>query len=926
MKKVSSKILAILLSFAVVLSMMPGMAFADVEGSITAKVRFTSQAEGAFLHAPQYDVEVSSNEAETYGYSDSVDGVSALDVLVKAHEITFGEAYTTDTADFLAVSSTGYVTKLFGEETSSNGFLLNSGYPNDGTESSNGTTVTTTKVVDGNSLDFYIYQDTASWSDSYSFVETDKSAGEAGNTVDVTVKGTSVMAGYLYKTPAEFKAAATAVSNAGLAWVNISTGEVTRIENVVTDSEGKATVTLPDTAGTYYLTAVSTDSSKIIMNPIQIEVKENYTKNIAKKYSSNGVIGTSNEPWLVADLMKYDSITGSTSMTAQQKQDYLDWVYSKVKANDTNPVSAGDLSKYILSIVSMGYSPANIIVKDKNNITAKTINLYDYLKKYINTESTISEYTLPYVILAMDTYQGSDKDAYINILLEQAIAAKDRWMNTSWGPDALSPMLLALSGHTDYEGISGIIDSSVDTLKTYFSNRDSNNAFTLGLALAAFSSVNENPEKVFYNNGNDLISALIANINNSNNGFLSDTPSVQTSNEMATEQGFRGLVANAGRAKNNSACRVYDFSYITTRYIATVHDTDLEVSTNPVPGTDDSISVWFTLYGDSEHDSSVVHTYKAGNLTTIWVQKTKINVPKNATAKDVIEKALIQYGITFSNTTGAYINPINGFDGGLTNGSKSGWMYLYNGLSTLNSINQQNVNEGDSIIVYFTDDYSRDLEANEDASSIVQSNAKYVNPHAPATNPEPSEPTISITDKDGKDASSMGKVEYDASSNCVDISPSSGYKVSDVKVNGVSKGAVTRLEGIKATDRIEVVFEAASAESETPAVSDQTAKIIAGVQAIKPKVTNTRLKSGIKVYWKKNSSYKVSYYQVYRKTGKNGTYKLIYTTKLPTTLKITNVKNLKKGKTYYYRVRGVRVIDGKKYYTKWSNYTYRKFR
>ena len=34
---------------------------------------------------------------------------------------------------------------------------------------------------------------------------------------------------------------------------------------------------------------------------------------------------------------------------------------------------------------------------------------------------------------------------------------------------------------------------------------------------------------------------------------------------------------------------------------------------------------------------------------------------------------------------------------------------------------------------------------------------------------------------------------------------------------------------------------------------------------------------------------------------------------------VANSKKLNNGKTYFYKVRGIRTIDGKTYYTKWSN-------
>ena len=88
--------LSLLMSLVMLVSMLPTTAWAadTTETTTPTKVNvdFTAQAAGAFLIAPQFNVEVASNEAENFGYKDNVtDGVSALDVLVKAHEIIYGK-------------------------------------------------------------------------------------------------------------------------------------------------------------------------------------------------------------------------------------------------------------------------------------------------------------------------------------------------------------------------------------------------------------------------------------------------------------------------------------------------------------------------------------------------------------------------------------------------------------------------------------------------------------------------------------------------------------------------------------------------------------------------------------------------------------------------------------------------------------------
>ena len=95
--------------------------------------------------------------------------------------------------------------------------------------------------------------------------------------------------------------------------------------------------------------------------------------------------------------------------------------------------------------------------------------------------------------------------------------------------------------------------------------------------------------------------------------------------------------------------------------------------------------------------------------------------------------------------------------------------------------------------------------------------------------------------------------------------------------------------------------------------------IITDIKSTTLKATSTRGKSYIKVNWKKKGSYKVDYYQICRSTKKNfSSGKVYYKTKTGKVLTYKNTK-LTKGKRYYYKVRGVRVVDGKKRFTKWSN-------
>ena len=175
-----------------------------VKEAKTIHATISMQAENMFIMVPTR-VEVSSDLAERYGYADDVtDGVSALDVLVKYHELTFGEDFTKDSkSDYLVVSN-GTITTVNGEKTSAFSFAVNGEFPCDKNGEYNtqygytGYTISQTPVAEDGTVEFFFYQDTSMYMDYYTwFTDAD---GNRLNTLTVQA-GTDFtlgMDGYMY--------------------------------------------------------------------------------------------------------------------------------------------------------------------------------------------------------------------------------------------------------------------------------------------------------------------------------------------------------------------------------------------------------------------------------------------------------------------------------------------------------------------------------------------------------------------------------------------------------------------------------------------------------------------------------------------------------------------------------------------------------
>ncbi len=264
--------LSLLMSLVMLVSMLPTTAWAADETETTTptkvNVDFTAQAAGAFLIAPQFNVEVASNEAENFGYTDSVEGVSALDVLVKAHEIIFGADEVTAVLEV----SDGGITKIFREKTSNCGFTINGEQPHNnilvddtyapGGKSYTGYNIAQAEVKNNDVLEFYIYQDSYALDNYPLYKQNGKNCSELsakpGGDITLTLDGYCI--GYYGCVPMQtlekFEQINT-IEDAQFAWVaeNKGAAEVTDIPKAISDENGAVTFTAPTAEGTYYLTA-----------------------------------------------------------------------------------------------------------------------------------------------------------------------------------------------------------------------------------------------------------------------------------------------------------------------------------------------------------------------------------------------------------------------------------------------------------------------------------------------------------------------------------------------------------------------------------------------------------------------------------------------------------------------------------------------
>ena len=213
-------------------------------------------------------------------------------------------------------------------------------------------------------------------------------------------------------------------------------------------------------------------------------------------------------------------------------------------------------------------------------------------------------------------------------------------------------------------------------------------------------------------------------------------------------------------------------------------------------------------------------------------------------------------------------------------------------------------------ITYWTCSVCGKLFSDEDAQNEISQDQTVI----PATGGYyPSAPSVQ---KPTVETSEGVTASLNSTGTTASITVADGYELVDVTVNGVSKGAVTTLTGLKTGDKVVITAQKITSADDDAAL----------IEAVK----NTRLvarsmyakapsgKKSIKVYWfnKDGSALNFDGYEVYRSLKKDsgyGTKPIFKTTKA----RYYNTA-IKKGTKYYYKVRAYKMINGEKVYTQYS--------
>ena len=364
----------------------------------------------------------------------------------------------------------------------------------------------------------------------------------------------------------------------------------------------------------------------------------------------------------------------------------------------------------------------------------------DSLKSFDPT-APYAEYTAPYVLMAYDAAGASLDDARRQALLTCIVTALNNTEDLYYSADTVGMLLPALTPYQSDRTIRRVVNNAITWLsQQQGANGSWGNANTDAMVITALAAcgIDAHTDSRFIKSENGVshsaVEALLGCGLYDGSGFgYSDGSNY---NALATEQGFRALVAYARFKEGGKAYNIYTEA---EKAVGTVSAPDIRSTVPPAPVSRSShsgtISVDFRLTGNGRD----------------WLNDT-VSIEKGSTVYDLLVSELTDNGYTYEGNSSyiSYItNPTGTRLGEFSTGSNSGWLYRVDDSVPGVPIGAYRLTEDCAVTVYYTDDWTTDRYAGSKGHShMTDPPAKTDEPAEPADTPDVTVPFFTDVPED----------------------------------------------------------------------------------------------------------------------------------------------------------------------------------
>lgn len=435
---------------------------------------------------------------------------------------------------------------------------------------------------------------------------------------------------------------------------------------------------------------------------------------IARTYT-----GKSDE-WVVFDMAAYAKLSGKSAETSgAAKQNYLNLAINALAQNNA---LASDRAKGELILGALGIDTTKLTPYGGGQA-------YNNAAKLQAMNMNVAYYTAPWILLADEQGNVGLTTAQVQQLvkiLTDNQGANGLCQGAYWGKtyddiDTTGTALAALARFAKATADPYSVKDKANTFitkalaglkKAQGENGSFGNINTDAMVIAGLAAIGENPSS-FKKNNSSLADALTLYVNEGQNGFSSvyaNGTAGEKAQALATEQGFRALVVLEKLKEANVG--MYNI-YTGKTSVAANPETKPEpgktaASASGVGTPENSTS---TPDGGTTSGQNIIAAISiCPDSKTEWLSTTH-TLAEGSTAADLIVKALDAAGMRSVGAGSGYVKSVT--KDGVTlaekeKGPNSGWMYTVNGKSTQAAINGYKLQSGDTVKLYYVEDYTKD--------------------------------------------------------------------------------------------------------------------------------------------------------------------------------------------------------------------------